>query len=56
VVVVEGMIVQSGGKFHVRSEKGKHLGGPYGTRAEAEKRLRQVEWFKAHGKAKGGKK
>jgi hypothetical protein len=24
----------------------KHLGGPYETREEAEKRLRQVEFFK----------
>jgi hypothetical protein len=29
----------------VLSEKGKSLGGPYKTKAEAEKRLRQVEHF-----------
>lgn len=31
-----------------KDDKGKHknLGGPYKTRAEAEKRLRQVETFK----------
>jgi len=28
------------------SEKGKNLGGPYKTKAAAEKRLRQVEFFK----------
>ncbi len=28
------------------SESGKNLGGPYKTKAEAEKRLRQVEYFK----------
>jgi hypothetical protein len=32
--------------YKVFSEKGKNLGGPYKTRAEAEKRLRQVEFFK----------
>jgi hypothetical protein len=33
--------------YKVVSEKeGKNLGGPYKTRAEAEKRLRQVEFFK----------
>jgi hypothetical protein len=30
----------------VSEKKGKYLGGPYKTRAEAEKRLRQVEFFK----------
>jgi hypothetical protein len=33
--------------YKVLSEKtGKNLGGPYKTRAAAEKRLRQVEFFK----------
>jgi hypothetical protein len=32
--------------YKVLSEKGKSLGGPYKTKAEAEKRLRQVEYFK----------
>ena len=31
---------------YVHSEKGKNLGGPYKKREEAEKRLRQVEYFK----------
>jgi len=30
----------------VLSEKGKNLGGPYKTKKEAEKRLKQVEFFK----------
>jgi hypothetical protein len=30
----------------VSEKKGKNLGGPDKTRAEAEKRLRQVEFFK----------
>ena len=30
----------------VSEKKGKNLGGPYKTREEAEKRLRQVEYFK----------
>jgi hypothetical protein len=33
--------------YKVVSEKtGKNLGGPYRTKAEAKKRLRQVEFFK----------
>ena len=33
--------------YKVLSEKtGKNLGGPYKTKAEAQKRLRQVEYFK----------
>jgi hypothetical protein len=32
--------------YTVRSEKGKNLGGPYKTKKEAEKRLKQVEFFK----------
>lgn len=32
--------------YQVISEKGKNLGGPYKTKEEAEKRLRQVEFFK----------
>jgi len=32
--------------WHVLSEKGKNLGGPYKSKAEAVKRLRQVEYWK----------
>ncbi|MCX8125810.1 MAG: hypothetical protein N3E40_01520 [Dehalococcoidia bacterium] len=47
------MIKKQGGGYVVVSEKtGKRLGGPYKTRAEAEKRLRQVEFFKHRGKKK----
>jgi len=42
----ERRIVEEGGKYYVLSEEGKHLGGPYGSRGEAEKRLEQVEYFK----------
>ena len=35
--------------YKVASEKGKNLGGPYKTKKEAEKRLRQVEIFKHKG-------
>jgi hypothetical protein len=42
------VIVKGKGGFHVRSESGKNLGGPYKTREEAEKRLREVEYFKRH--------
>jgi hypothetical protein len=40
------MIVKRKDGYHVLSEKGKNMGGPYKTREEAEKRLRQVEYFK----------
>jgi len=40
------VIKKVSGGFKVLSEKGKNLGGPYKTRQEAEKRLRQVEYFK----------
>jgi hypothetical protein len=36
------------GGYNVLSEKGKSLGGPYKTKKAAEKRLRQVEYFKHH--------
>jgi hypothetical protein len=34
--------------YKVVSEKGKNLGGSYKSKAQAEKRLRQVEFFKHH--------
>ena len=41
------MIFKKNGKYYVKSEEGKHLGGPYDSRAAAEKRLQEVEMFKA---------
>lgn len=32
--------------YKVVSEKGKNMGGPYKSKATAQKRLRQVEFFK----------
>jgi hypothetical protein len=44
-------MIKKGAKgYKVVSSKGKNLGGPYKTLAEAKKRLRQVEFFK-HRKA-----
>ncbi|HEV7424324.1 MAG TPA: hypothetical protein VGO21_03995 [Candidatus Paceibacterota bacterium] len=43
------MITKQKDGYHVVSEKGKNLGGPYKTREEAAKRLRQVEYFKHRG-------
>jgi hypothetical protein len=40
------MIKKSKDGYKVLSEKGKNLGGPYKSKDEAEKRLRQVEFFK----------
>ncbi len=41
------MIVKKEDGYYVISERTKkNLGGPYKTREEAEKRLRQVEFFK----------
>ena len=38
-------IVKIGNKWQVQSEKGRNM-GTYDTRAEAEERLKQVEYFK----------
>jgi hypothetical protein len=46
------MIKKRGGKYVVLSEKTGRTFGTYATRAEAEKRLRQVEFFKHGGKAR----
>ena len=43
------MIIKKKDGYHVISEKGKNLGGPYKTRVEAVKRLGQVEYFKHRG-------
>ncbi len=41
------MIIKRANGYYVISEKTKrNLGGPYKTRAQALKRLRQVEFFK----------
>ena len=40
------MIKKVKGGHMVVSESGKNLGGPYKKREAAEKRLRQVEYFK----------
>lgn len=48
------MIVKTSKGYIVKSESGKNLGGPYKTKAQAEKRLKQVEMFK-HMKKKKSK-
>jgi len=40
------MIVKRKDGYHVVSEKGKNLGGPYGSFSKAHERLAQVEMFK----------
>lgn len=40
------MIIKTAKGYVVKSEKGKNLGGPYSTKEQAQKRLRQVEFFK----------
>lgn len=40
------MIIKVRGGYQVMSSKGRKLGGPYRTLEEAQKRLRQVEFFK----------
>jgi hypothetical protein len=53
------MIKKQGRKYVVLSEKTGRRFGSYATKAEAEQRLRQVEFFKHAGKrsarARGGK-
>jgi hypothetical protein len=46
----ESIIKKVKGGYQVLSSKGKNMGGPYKTLEEAQKRLRQVEFFK-HRKA-----
>ena len=46
------MIVKVKGGWQVQSEKGKNLGGPYSSKAQAKKRLAEVEFFK-HRAAQG---
>ncbi len=46
------MIKKVEGGYQVVSEKGKNLGGPYKTIEEAQKRLREVEFFKHRKMAK----
>lgn len=46
------MIVKKKDGYHVMSERGKHLGGPYGDKKEAAARLAQVEYFKSQPKKK----
>ncbi|MHA1883078.1 MAG: hypothetical protein ACTSUO_08540 [Candidatus Thorarchaeota archaeon] len=43
--VVEKIVKKKDG-YYVQSRTGKNLGGPYSTRKEAEKRLKEVEMFK----------
>ena len=47
-VLTEGPVIKKvEGGYKVVSENGKkNLGGPYKTKKEAEKRLKQVEFFK----------
>jgi len=40
------MIVKTSKGYVVKSEKGKNLSKPYPTKAQAQKRLAQVEYFK----------
>ena len=42
------MIVKEGKGYVVKSESGKRLSKPT-SKAKAEKRLKQVEWFRDHG-------
>ena len=42
------MIKKVAGGYSVLSSKGKNLCGPYKTKVEEQKRLRQVEFFKCN--------
>lgn len=46
---IEARVVKRDDGWHVLSEKGKNLGGPYKSKEQAQKRLRQVEYFKHKG-------
>jgi hypothetical protein len=45
-IVKANMIKRQRNEYRVFSSKGKNLGGPYRTLAEAKQRLRQIEFFK----------
>lgn len=51
--MVKSVIVNGEKKYIVVSEKGKRLSRPYGTREEADKRLRQIEYFKHRKSSRG---
>lgn len=40
------MIVKKKDGYYVKSKDGENLGGPYGSRLAASRRLNQVEFFK----------
>lgn len=40
------MIIKKKDGYYVTSKDGKNLGGPYGSRLAASRRLKQVEFFK----------
>lgn len=50
------MIVKTKSGYEVRSEDGHKRLGAYKTREEAEKRLRQIEYFKHRDHEKSGGK
>lgn len=50
------MIKKTPKGYKVISESGKNLGGPYKSREQAEKRLREVEFFKHRGSVPKKKK
>jgi len=52
----QNMIVKRKDGYHVVSEQGKNLGGPYQSREQAHRRLAQVEYFKHQKPRIGGKR
>lgn len=44
------MITKTKSGYQVKSEKGKNLSKPNLTKTEAQKRLKQIEYFKRKGK------
>lgn len=48
-IKITSKVVKKDDGWHVMSEEGKNLGGPYDSKEKADKRLRQVEYFKHQG-------
>jgi hypothetical protein len=44
------MVVKKGSQWQVKSSKGKPLGKPHATKADAVAHLRAIEYFKRHPK------
>ena len=50
------MIINAENGYIVKSETGKNLSKPFKKKSQAEKRLKQIEYFKKKGETKNAKR